>query len=110
MVKKSQDVADTIVIPSNPVDRKALKDELYEMGGHYRIQDDQKEKIKDIVDSLFDKYKIPKKVINKMAKTLYKSNYEEVTEENQQFEILMDTINTVSASPTAGHAILDEED
>ena len=52
------------------------------------MMDSQKEVIKDITNSLHEELKIPKKLIRKMGLVYYKKNYNEVTAENEEFELL----------------------
>ena len=67
---------------------KSIHDALSEISNEMTIIDSHKEAIKDVVDALYDNFKIPKKVLRRMAKTHHKQSFhEEVTEDNE-FEAL----------------------
>ena len=72
---------------------KTLKGGLKELSDVFTMQESQKEVVKDIVTSLHEELKIPKKLINKLARTYHKRNYEETSHENQEFEMLYESIN-----------------
>ena len=61
----------TLVV-SNPVDKKKIKDALFEISNSYTRIDAEKELIKDIVEDLADKFELPKKHINKIARAYHK--------------------------------------
>lgn len=83
------------VLPSNPADRKKIKQQLHLITAQMQLIGDGRSAVKDIIDLLFDEYKIPKKVIRKLAKTMYDSNYVEVSAENTQFEVIYETLNEI---------------
>jgi hypothetical protein len=58
----------------------------------YKI-DNEKNLLKDIVDVTFDKYKIPKKILRKMAKTHFKQSFQEEAAEFNDFEALFEKIS-----------------
>lgn len=97
-----------VVIPSNPADRKRIKDALHEIVGCYQFIDDKKSYIKDVLDTLKENYDIPKKIATKMARTMHKHNYQDVSNESTTFELLYETI--VNTAGTAASADDSEED
>ncbi len=69
-----------------------LKNGLREYSDVLTMMDSQKEVAKDIINSLYDELKIPKKIIRKMGNVYHKKNFSEVTVENQEFELLYEGI------------------
>lgn len=67
---------------------KSIRDALSEMSNEMSIIDSHKEAIKDVVDALYDNFKIPKKVIRRMAKTHHKQSFQEEVTEDNEFEAL----------------------
>lgn len=79
-------------LPSNPADRKKIKDMLHEMAGALQFIDDKREFMKDVAESIQEKYQIPKKISMKMARTLHKNNYVDVSSETDQFTTLFEVL------------------
>lgn len=48
----------------------------------------QKESIKAIIDAVYDKHKLPKKIIRRMAKAHFKQTFDEEVTEDKEFEVL----------------------
>lgn len=67
---------------------KILKNGMRELSDVFTMQESQREVVRDILNSLHEELKIPKKIIRKMAKTYHKSNYSEVLAEQEEFELL----------------------
>ena len=67
---------------------KVLKNGMRELSDVFTMQESQREVVRDILNSLHEELKIPKKIIRKMAKTYHKSNYSEVLAEQEEFELL----------------------
>lgn len=83
-------MADEITI--NPKERQELKTMLVEMTKLLQMNDDNKEALKDIATAGEEKFGIKKKHINKLAKTMYKHNYADLTAENEHFEFLYEAV------------------
>jgi hypothetical protein len=69
-------------------DLKSMKDALDEISISITKMDSEKEAIKDIINAVYDKHKIPKKIIRKMAKAHHKQSFEEEVAEYKEFEAL----------------------
>jgi Glu-tRNA(Gln) amidotransferase subunit E-like FAD-binding protein len=54
--------------------------------------DVHRDSIKETVESMAVDYGLDKKVINKLAKTMYKSNYGSLQEENNHFAMLYEIL------------------
>jgi hypothetical protein len=67
---------------------KAIKGSLSEMSNEMSIIEGHKEAIKDIVDAVYDKYKLPKKIINRLAKAYHKQSFQEEVQLDNEFEAI----------------------
>ena len=67
---------------------KSIHDALSEISNEMAIIDSHKEAIKDVIDALYDNFKIPKKVLRRMAKTHHKQSFQEEVTEDNEFEAL----------------------
>lgn len=84
--------AQEFTMPSSATDRKKIKDALMEMSSSLQFIEDKRSFMKDVADSLHEQFQIPKKISMKMARTLHKNNYTDVTEEVDQFTTLFETL------------------
>lgn len=71
-----------------------LKKGLKELSDVMTMMESQREVLKDIINSVYDELKIPKKIIRKMAVTYHKKNYNEVVAEQEEFELLYEGISS----------------
>jgi len=69
-----------------------LRDGIKEMSIVMSKIDIHKESLKDIVTSVYEEIKIPKKIINRIAKVYHKNSFAEVIVEDKEFETLYSTI------------------
>ena len=76
-------------------DLKVIRDALEEISVHLRKQDDEKQAIKDIIGSVYDQYKLPKKVISRLAKVHYKQTFSQEVIEDNEFEALYEGVTKV---------------
>ena len=67
---------------------KTLKDGIKEMSVVLSRIDDEKLALKDILNSIHDEIKVPKKIINKLAKVYHKKSFAEESTEFNEFESL----------------------
>lgn len=81
-----------VTVPSSPNDRSKLKTMLTEITHCMQRADDERESIKEIINDAYSKFDIPKKVLRKLATTMYKHNYEDVQAENEDFETLYEIL------------------
>lgn len=80
------------VIPSSLEDRKKLKLLLGELVTQLQKIQFEKETYKEVVSSIKEQFNLPPKVTNKMAKTMFKQNFDDVKEEDSTFETLYEII------------------
>jgi F0F1-type ATP synthase delta subunit len=62
--------------------KKALKDAA---DSHLRSEAEA-EYLREVIKKIADDLKIPKKLVNQLAKTYHKKNFDEVVAEHEQFE------------------------
>jgi hypothetical protein len=67
---------------------KSIRDALSEISNEMSKIEQHKEAIKDIIGALYDAHKIPKKVLNRLAKTHHKQSFQEEVTEDNEFEAL----------------------
>lgn len=81
-----------VVLPSSPADQANIKAVLDDIVVLMNKKDFIMQEIKDHVAGLEETYELPKSLINKMARTLYKENYSQLTKESETFELAFETI------------------
>lgn len=69
-------------------DLKIVRDAIEEISNHFRKIEDENLAIKDIVDSVYDQYKLPKKITKRLAKVYFKQNFSQQVVEDKEFEAL----------------------
>jgi Transcriptional regulator DsbA len=77
---------------NNPADRQKLKTMLAEITHAMQRMDDERESIKEIVNVAAGEFGVDKKIVKKIAKTMYKHNYGDLQAEQAHFEELYETI------------------
>lgn len=85
-------MTDRITVPSSDSDRVKLKAALVEMTNCYSKIDAQRDACKEIADEVVRQFEIPKKIVNKLARTMYKRDYATLSAENEDFELLYETL------------------
>ena len=88
--------------PSNPKDRQALKLALVEMTNCLARMDAEREAKKDIANTIKEKFEIKPALANKLAGVMYKQNYADMQQEQDDFELLYETL-------VEGRKVEDEE-
>jgi hypothetical protein len=69
-------------------DLKIIRDSIEEMSKHMTKIDLEKQAIKDVVNSIYDQYSLPKKILNRMAKVYHKQIFSQQVVEDKEFEAL----------------------
>lgn len=91
--KKKQEGTDVSSnILNDPEERKKLKSALATVTHIFQLIDDHKESIKETVEGISQQYNLDKKLVRKLASTMYKRNYQTLQDENKHFEILYETL------------------
>lgn len=80
------------IVPSNPKDRDKLKLAVGEITNCMLFMDKKREEIKEIITAAAEEFEIDKKLIRKVANTMYKHNYADVQAEQEDFELLFEAL------------------
>lgn len=81
-----------VTIPSSPADRKKIRQLLDQISNIMSKIEFENETKKELVSAISKDFGIPKKHVNRMARTLHKRNYHEVQAEGEEFELLFESI------------------
>jgi len=57
-----------------------------------RTADDHKDILRENLAEIAAEYKVDKKIVSKLARTMYKSNYADILEENRHFEQMYEQV------------------
>lgn len=92
MAKRQIEAGTGIIVPSNPADRLKLKNQLTE--GTYCLTRAaaERETLKEIVAAIEEDFEIPKKVVSRLIKTMYKRDFAKEVAEHEDFEALYETV------------------
>ena len=74
---------------------KAIKSAIDEINVSQTKIDFEKQVQKEIIDVAFDNFKIPKKILSRMAKVKYKQTFSTEIAEFKEFEALFEVLNEV---------------
>lgn len=105
-------MSDDYTVPSDPKVQKKIRDAVYDISAQLQMIQDRREAIKEMVAAIHEEVGIPKKVMNKMARTHFKGNYQEVAKEDDVFQLFYETLleKTQSTSGSDDSDDHDEED
>lgn len=81
-----------LILPTSPADIKKLKGAIEEAAMCLQKIADQQSHLKDIYDLIKEELNIHPKYSRKLAKTYYKSNFQDVKAENSEFEKLYQAV------------------
>lgn len=76
----------------NAADAKKLRDGINEMCGCLQKMEDQKEAMGDIADALSKLTGIKKPILNKVAKAVHSSKFEQISHDNDHFEYVYEAV------------------
>jgi hypothetical protein len=80
------------IVISNPKDRQSLKLALVEMTNCLARMDSEREAKKDIAAKIKEDFDIKPATANKLAGVMYKQNYASLQQEQEDFELLYETL------------------
>lgn len=83
-----------IVLPSSPTDLKNIQAAIKDVNDCMMRIAAERDVIKDIVADLSEKYEIPKKFFNRLARTYFKQNFEKEVAEHDDFEVLYEAVTS----------------
>jgi len=78
--------------PSSPADRQKMKMMLSEVTNCMQRISDEKESIKEIVNEISGQFGVPKKIVNKVARTMFKRDFQDRVAEEEHFQELYETL------------------
>lgn len=73
-------------------DKKKLKNVIYALNDSMTRMAAEKDLQKEAINEIFDELGIDKKIVRKMATTYFKANYNNVVEEEQNFQDFYNTV------------------
>lgn len=85
-------MSDDLNLPSGKSERIELKTMLVQMTKLLQQIDDVKEDLKAAAAAAEEKFAIKKKLISKLARTMYKHNYADLQQENEHFSHLYESL------------------
>jgi hypothetical protein len=89
---EQQSMTAGFVMPSSPADRKHILDVMAEISGSKTRAEAERDFQKEAINDLSDKFKIPKRLLNRFAKAYHKSSFQEEKAVDDDFELLVDTL------------------
>lgn len=69
-------------------DLKIIRDAIEEISIHFQKIETENLAIKDVIDSIYDQYKLPKKIVKRLAKVHHKNTFSQQVVEDKEFEAL----------------------
>lgn len=81
---------------TSPVDKKKILDAMREISDSMTRISTERDLVKDIVKEVSDNFQIPRKVVNKIARTYHKQNLTQEVQEHEEFVELYDSVTKTS--------------
>lgn len=75
-----------------PNDRKKIKDAITEVSHSFTRIEAERDLMKEIISDLHEEYQIPKKTLNKIARTYHKQSLLQDLQDHEEFVGLYDSI------------------
>ena len=88
-----------IIIPSNPVTRKQIRDAVIEISDSLTRIASERALIKSIVDEKAEGFGLEKKVLKKMATTWYKDSFSKDVAESEDFAAIYEIVLQQTTAP-----------
>ena len=82
----------SITVPSSPTDRQKLKSSLQELVDSMTRVAAEKDHTKEVISVIKENFDLDPKYIRKMAKIMYDQSFSELQQENEDFELLYESI------------------
>lgn len=79
-------------IPSTTAEKQKLKEMIGEITKCMLRIDAEREAMKEIIKDAADRYSLNKKMVRRIASTMYRSDYADVQAEHEEFEDLYESI------------------
>lgn len=81
-----------VTIPSNPEDKKRIKNALQEISDSFTRIAAERDAIKDVINFVNEEFELPKKYVRKMAKVYHAQNFDQEVGEAEDFAVLYENI------------------
>jgi hypothetical protein len=81
-----------VIIPSSPEDREKIRRVLRTVSDSMTRIEAEKDLIKDEIGALVEDFEIPRKFLNKMARTFHRQNFKDIVDEQDDFATLYETV------------------
>ena len=81
-----------MTLPTTPVDKLKLLDALKDISTSMTRTDAERDLLKNIKKDICDELQLDRKVLNKLARTYHKGNFNEEVEMHKDFESLYETV------------------
>ena len=78
--------------PSNPADRQKLKLALEQITDSMARAAAERDHIKEVIDMIKENFEIDPKQTRKLAKTMYDRSFTDLQQENEDFELLYESV------------------
>lgn len=80
------------VMPSSPADRKHIMDVMDEISASKTRAEAERDFQKEAISELHDKFKIPKRLLNRFAKAHHRASYTEELAVDSDFEAMVEIL------------------
>jgi hypothetical protein len=87
-----------VIIPSSPEDREKIRRVLRTVSDSMTRIEAEKDLIKDEIGALVEDFEIPRKFLNKMARTFHRQNFKDIVDEQDDFATLYETVVELNQS------------
>ena len=82
----------TVVIPSNPADLKDIKKMVGEGTACLTRMDAEKSHLKDVIETICEKYELPKQYVAELIRREHKADFEEKATKFDDFTALYEAV------------------
>jgi len=80
------------VMPSSPTDRKAIMDAMMEISASKTRAEGERDFQKEALNDLYDKFKIPKRLLSRFARAYHRQNYTEEIDVDSDFVVMVEIL------------------
>jgi len=89
-----------VIIPSDPAAREKIRRVLRTVSDSFTRIEAERDLIKDEISALIEEYEIPRKFLNRMARTYHKQNFKDVVIEQDDFQTLYESVVELNQQST----------
>ena len=85
-----------MLLPSDPVSKKAIKDAMVEISNSMTRIDAERDYIKESVKAICEEHELNKKTFRKLVRTYHKQNFSAEVAEHEAFETMYEELTGVA--------------